>query len=70
MSQNENKLKTTENSLTNLIETILKTKAEDSLEEKVDQIKNYICYRLQHIENLYKLLTEWTKKVDPTLVKS
>ena len=70
MNQYENTLKLTQNSLTNLIESVLKTKAEESLEEKVDQIKNYICYRLQHIENLYKLLVEWTKKIDPTLIKS
>jgi hypothetical protein len=44
--------------LSYIIESTLRIKPETGLYLKVEQIKNYVSYRLQHIENLVKPMAE------------
>lgn len=44
--------------LSYIVESTLRIKPETGLYLKVEQIKNYLNYRLQHIENLIKPIVE------------
>ena len=44
--------------LSYIVESTLRIKPETGLYLKVEQIKNYLNYRIQHIENLIKPIVE------------
>ena len=58
-------MRKTNDALDYMIESTLKVKPEEKLYTKIDQIKSYLCYRLQHIENLTKPLIDLIRRVDP-----
>lgn len=58
MLELEEEIRRTNDALSYIIESTLRVKAETGLYLKVEQIKNYLTYRLQHIEKLVRPITD------------